>query len=107
MVEMQTKRKELRKKIEKVMLHKEPKWARIDEEEEEVPNYGFEEEEEERDVRRKENELYCVACRKKFKSEKQWENHEQSKKDCEKVAKLKVSFNGNDECEGRVVEDVL
>lgn len=34
-------------------------------------------------------ELYCVACHKKFKSNKQWKNHEQSKKHRDNVAELR------------------
>ncbi|GAA0147585.1 hypothetical protein LIER_07248 [Lithospermum erythrorhizon] len=44
----------------------------------------------------KEEELYCVACGKKFKSEKQWKNHEQSKEHKEKVAELRKAFSDED-----------
>ncbi|XXG63442.1 hypothetical protein AAC387_Pa05g1636 [Persea americana] len=108
--EKEKKKEELRKKMEKARLYKEPDWARI-EEEEELAGDGFKEEEE-GDDGKKENELYCVVCSKKFKSEKQWKNHEQSKKHREKVAELKVSFNAEEEAEDgeedeeRVMEDV-
>ncbi|MCD7450237.1 J protein jjj1 [Datura stramonium] len=49
-----------------------------------------------------EEELYCVVCSKKFKSEKQWENHEQSKKHKEKVAALREAF--DDEYAGLVAD---
>ncbi|KAF8037412.1 hypothetical protein BT93_B0344 [Corymbia citriodora subsp. variegata] len=58
---------------------------------------GKGEEEEEDEERKEEKELYCVACGKKFKSEKQWENHEKSKKHKEKVAALKEKFVEEDE----------
>eukprot|EP00002_Diphylleia_rotans_P002081 TRINITY_DN11287_c0_g1_i1.p1 TRINITY_DN11287_c0_g1~~TRINITY_DN11287_c0_g1_i1.p1 ORF type:complete len:690 (+),score=182.70 TRINITY_DN11287_c0_g1_i1:44-2113(+) len=35
------------------------------------------------------DELYCLACKKKFKSEQQWKNHEKSKKHLDKVAELR------------------
>lgn len=34
-------------------------------------------------------ELYCVACRRKFKTQSQWENHEKSKKHQAIVARLR------------------
>ncbi|KAH7316314.1 hypothetical protein KP509_21G087900 [Ceratopteris richardii] len=42
------------------------------------------------------DEFFCVVCNKKFKSDKQWENHERSKKHLEKVAILKESFEEDD-----------
>jgi DnaJ family protein A protein 5 len=47
-------------------------------------------------AKRKE-ELYCVACNKKFKSDKQWKNHEQSKKHRDKVADLRMAFKEEEE----------
>jgi DnaJ homolog subfamily A member 5 len=55
-----------------------------------------EEEEEEMRAKRKE-ELYCVACNKKFKSDKQWKNHEQSKKHRDKIAELRIVFKEEEE----------
>ncbi|XP_030474229.2 DNAJ protein JJJ1 homolog, partial [Syzygium oleosum] len=79
-----------RERMERAKAYEEPEWARAEEEEadEEGGSSGEEEDEE----RKEEKELYCVACGKKFKSEKQWENHEKSKKHKEKVAALKESF---------------
>lgn len=37
-------------------------------------------------------EFYCPACKKKFKSEKQWENHEKSKKHLTMVSKMKLEL---------------
>lgn len=37
-------------------------------------------------------EFYCPACKKKFKSEKQWENHEKSKKHLNMVSKMKLEL---------------
>ncbi|KAJ9567326.1 hypothetical protein OSB04_003292 [Centaurea solstitialis] len=80
--EERAKKKEIaREKAERARAYEEPDWARVEEEVVE------EEEEEER-----KNELYCVACGKKFKSDKQWKNHEQSKKHKEKVAELREAF---------------
>ena len=42
-------------------------------------------------------ELYCVACNKKFKSDKQWKNHEQSKKHRDKVSELRMVFEEEEE----------
>ncbi|GFY87265.1 DNAJ heat shock N-terminal domain-containing protein [Actinidia rufa] len=49
--------------------------------------------EEDNEVEEEKNkELYCVACGKKFKSEKQLKNNEQSKMHKEKVVELREAF---------------
>ncbi|XP_010537389.1 PREDICTED: DNAJ protein JJJ1 homolog [Tarenaya hassleriana] len=102
--EMEKKReeeRERRKKMEKERLerarkYEEPEWAKVQEEEEEdVGLYGFEQEDD--DDKKKNEEFYCVVCSKKFKSEKQWKNHEQSKKHKEKVMELRESFSDFEE----------
>ncbi|XP_057872078.2 DNAJ protein JJJ1 homolog [Cryptomeria japonica] len=37
-------------------------------------------------------ELYCIVCSKRFKSDKQWKNHEQSKKHKDRLVELRDSF---------------
>uniref|UniRef100_A0ACD5XZQ8 Uncharacterized protein n=1 Tax=Avena sativa TaxID=4498 RepID=A0ACD5XZQ8_AVESA len=91
MEEMERKKAEERKKKERAMAYQEPDWARVDEAE-----LVFEEEDDE-EMREKKEELYCVACNKKFKSEKQWKNHEQSKKHKDKVAELRMAFKEEEE----------
>lgn len=88
------KRKEeiARLKAEKARNYEEPEWAKIDE----VEDEDIEELVEENGKRGNENELFCVACGKKFKSEKQWKNHEQSKKHKEKIAELRDTFDSED-----------
>ncbi|GAB4845401.1 hypothetical protein Ancab_038808 [Ancistrocladus abbreviatus] len=103
--EMEKKREEERErrkamekeKLERARMYEEPEWARVAEKEVE----GFEEEEEEEELegREEKKEWYCVACGKKFKSEKQWKNHEQSKKHKEKVAELRDSFADEEDVE--------
>ncbi|XP_007037564.2 PREDICTED: DNAJ protein JJJ1 homolog [Theobroma cacao] len=83
--EREKKRKMEKERLERVRAYAEPEWAKVEEEEEDDW-----EEMEEKAVEKE--ELYCVACGKKFKSEKQWKNHEQSKKHKEKVAELRESF---------------
>ncbi|KAG5618460.1 hypothetical protein H5410_018284 [Solanum commersonii] len=70
-----------REKAERARNYVEPEWLRT----EELQDGEIEEEKGE------EKELYCVVCGKKFKSEKQWINHEQSKKhmENEKMAALR------------------
>uniref|UniRef100_A0A803L9I3 Uncharacterized protein n=1 Tax=Chenopodium quinoa TaxID=63459 RepID=A0A803L9I3_CHEQI len=71
---------------------REPDWAKVEEVElEDLEEDGKGEEER--------KELYCAACGKKFKSDKQWKNHEQSKKHKEKVAYLRKSFIEEDDFE--------
>ncbi|KAK8657732.1 hypothetical protein V6N13_035956 [Hibiscus sabdariffa] len=99
--EMERKKEEERerkKKLEKerlvrVQAYEEPEWAKV--EEDEVDDWDEMEEKE-----REKEEFYCVACSKKFKSEKQWKNHEQSKKHKEKVEELRESFIDEEEEEG-------
>ncbi|XP_015883263.3 DNAJ protein JJJ1 homolog [Ziziphus jujuba] len=98
--ERERKRRLEKERLERVMAYEEPEWAKLAEEEDEADN-GFDEVEEEKKNVGK--ELYCVVCGKKFKSDKQWKNHEQSKKHREKVAEFRESI-GNDE-EFEDVED--
>ena len=42
-------------------------------------------------------EFYCVLCKKKFRSEKQWKNHEKSRKHKERVAEFRESVKGEDQ----------
>ncbi|XP_059443523.1 DNAJ protein JJJ1 homolog [Corylus avellana] len=88
-LERERKRELEREKMERVRAYVEPEWAQAEE---------VEEEEEEEEEEKKAKELYCVVCGKKFKSEKQWKNHEQSKKHKEKVAEFRDSI-GDEEVE--------
>uniref|UniRef100_A0A5B7BKA6 DNAJ protein JJJ1 n=1 Tax=Davidia involucrata TaxID=16924 RepID=A0A5B7BKA6_DAVIN len=106
--EMERKRKEERERkkelererMERARAYEEPEWAKIEDDGE------IEEENEEIEDEKKSDgkELYCVVCGKKFKSEKQWKNHEQSKKHKEKVAELKEAF-GDEEREEEEEEE--
>ncbi|XP_060204961.1 DNAJ protein JJJ1 homolog [Lycium barbarum] len=99
--EERKRKKELeRQKAERAKKYVEPEWTKVEElEDEEFEEDSDEDEKKKADV----NELYCVACSKKFKSEKQWKNHEQSKKHKEKVAALREAFDDeDDEYEGLV-----
>ncbi|XP_027331403.1 DNAJ protein JJJ1 homolog [Abrus precatorius] len=105
-LEMEKKRaeeRERKKRLEKerkerVMAYEEPEWAKVEEEEEVVVEEWFEEMEEKK-------EFYCVLCGKKFKSEKQWKNHEQSKKHKEKVAEFRDSLDDEEDLELDVEEE--
>ncbi|CAN1138005.1 DNAJ protein JJJ1 homolog [Linum perenne] len=96
--ERERKKKLEREKMERMMAYEEPEWARVNE------GVGdFEEE----NVDEGKQELYCVACGKKFKSDKQWKNHEQSKKHKEKVAQLRESFKEEDDIEEEEEEEFV
>ncbi|XP_075505062.1 DNAJ protein JJJ1 homolog [Primulina tabacum] len=85
--EEKQRKKELdRQKAERARNYNEPEWAKIEELDDEEAD----------DVDEKSNELYCVACGKKFKTDKQWKNHEQSKKHKEKLAELREAFSAED-----------
>ncbi|KAK1372126.1 DnaJ subfamily member [Heracleum sosnowskyi] len=102
--ERERKKEAERVRAERVRAYKEPEWASVEVEVEEVEEVVEESE--------RKNELYCVACGKKFKSEKQWRNHEQSKKHKEKVAELREAFeyeermNGNGKVEEEKEDEV-
>ncbi|CAK8563241.1 unnamed protein product [Lathyrus sativus] len=89
--EKERKRKLEMEKKERAMAYEEPDWAKVDEEVEDL----FEDDEFEK--KKDEKEFYCVLCGKKFKSEKQWKNHEQSKKHKEKVAEFRDSLDDEEE----------
>nr|GLL22128.1 DNAJ protein JJJ1 homolog [Ipomoea trifida] len=90
--EEQARKKELeRLKKERAKKYEEPDWTQVEDVEDEAVETW-----EEDDGKEEGNELYCIACGKKFKSEKQWKNHEQSKKHKEKVAALREAFSGED-----------
>ncbi|GAB2270103.1 hypothetical protein Dimus_005016 [Dionaea muscipula] len=97
--ERERKRAMERDKLERARLYEEPEWARLKEEE---LQGGFEDNAEEGEEKGRGSgvdELYCVACGKKFKSDKQWKNHEQSKKHKDRIAELKESFVDEDDVE--------
>ncbi|KAK1297106.1 Chaperone protein dnaJ 39 [Acorus calamus] len=83
--EEKKKKEKEREKAERARLYEEPEWAKVDEDD------GLEEEE-----RKDEEEFYCVVCGKKFKSDKQWRNHEQSKKHKERVEEFRRSAKAED-----------
>ncbi|CAN6329161.1 unnamed protein product, partial [Urochloa humidicola] len=91
--EKERKKEEEKRKKERAMAYQEPDWARVEEEE---GLYDDDEEEEMKQAKRRE-EFYCVACNKKFKSDKQWKNHEQSKKHRDKIAELRMAFKEEEE----------
>ncbi|WZZ33605.1 hypothetical protein YC2023_017006 [Brassica napus] len=97
--ERERKKKMEKERLERAMNYEEPDWAKAQgEEEEEVEEDGGD------DGKKKSEQLYCIVCSKKFKSEKQWKNHEQSKKHKEKVAELRESFSDVEEEEEEIDE---
>lgn len=93
--EEKERKKELeRQKAERARKYEEPDWAKVEDvEDEEIEEIVEDDKKKKGDGK----ELYCVACGKKFKSDKQWKNHEQSKKHKEKVAELREAFIDEDE----------
>ncbi|CAL1381627.1 unnamed protein product [Linum trigynum] len=90
--EKERKKKLEREKMERMRAYEEPDWAKVSVELDDLEDIEDEKKEDEG-----KQELYCVACGKKFKSDKQWKNHEQSKKHKEKVAELRESFKEEEE----------
>jgi DnaJ family protein A protein 5 len=60
---------------------------------------GDQQEEEEEEEEEEVPEHYCVACKKRFKSDKQWQNHEKSKKHRDAVAALRAELVLDEEIE--------
>ncbi|KAM7480092.1 hypothetical protein LguiA_028305 [Lonicera macranthoides] len=100
--EKEKKRKMERERLERARAYEEPDWAKV----EEVDD-GVIEEEEVVEESEKKKELYCVVCGKKFKSDKQWKNHEQSKKHQEKVAEFRKALSDEERENGEEEEEVL
>ncbi|KAH7652341.1 Dnaj-like subfamily a member 5 protein [Dioscorea alata] len=86
---------EEKRKRERIKMYEEQEWAKIDEKEEEDDAFDVFDDERKK-KKGKDMEFYCVACNKKFKSDKQWKNHEQSKKHKDKVAELRDAFEEED-----------
>ncbi|BBN15950.1 DnaJ homolog subfamily A member 5 [Marchantia polymorpha subsp. ruderalis] len=108
--ELKERRQRLQEeKLAKARAYKEQDWAKLDD--------GIEEEDINEDegsyhwknnIKRKDSktgdgdkedpdEFYCIVCSKRFRSEKQWTNHEKSKKHIDRAAALKQSFLEEDE----------
>ncbi|RVX09641.1 DNAJ protein JJJ1-like [Vitis vinifera] len=83
-----------RGRLERARAKVEPEWVRAVEDDGNDDDWEFEDA---GGGRKEEEEFYCVLCRKKFKSEKQWKNHEKSKKHKEWVAEFRESVKEEDE----------
>ncbi|CAN7052956.1 unnamed protein product [Brassica rapa subsp. trilocularis] len=85
--ERERERKEKMGKVrwERAMNYKEPDWAKGEDR-----GFSVVEEDDSDDNDDDGMVLYCIVCSKNFKTEKQWKNHEQSKKHKEIVAELRV-----------------
>ncbi|KAK7347342.1 hypothetical protein VNO80_21872 [Phaseolus coccineus] len=92
--ERERKKRLEQERKERAMAYEEPDWAKV--EVEEVVEEWVEEGDEEK---KNDKEFYCVLCGKKFKSEKQWKNHEQSKKHKERVAEFRDSIGDEEDLE--------
>ena len=114
--------KHMREKLEKEKLvrarqHEEQEWARVDknEEVEEDGNPDSHDGWYDHDVKCKKGsdssqpggnrKLYCLVCKKNFKSDKQWKNHEQSKKHRARVLELGDMFEDHTLLDG-VAKDI-
>ena len=91
-------------KAEAASAYVEADWAQA-----EAPEWLAREIEKEEEAKaRKEarkQDLYCPVCKKKFKSQKQWENHEQSKQHKAAVQRLKEQMMEDEEVVKAALED--
>ncbi|KAI9283045.1 hypothetical protein BC943DRAFT_105309 [Umbelopsis sp. AD052] len=78
----------------KAAAYKEQEWARVGEEADSVSEDEDEDEDETGDF---DDAFYCVACNKYFKSQRQFENHEQSKKHIKIVQDLREQMLADEE----------
>ena len=88
--EQEELKKKLAKEVKRQTGFIQQEWTKLNSEEEEMLRKLeqlelFSEDEEEKE----EEEFYCVACKKTFKSQKQWKNHEQSKRHLTELGKFK------------------
>lgn len=79
----------------------EPEWSQVNDQLDKLDlEYGDKDnkslEDEDGESLEEENELYCVACDKSFKSEKSFQNHEGSKKHKKNVELLKQHMKDED-----------
>ncbi|KAJ3675561.1 hypothetical protein LUZ60_004603 [Juncus effusus] len=91
---IEKKKEEARIRMEKAKAYEDPEWAKAEEGDEFDENLGFDDDLGFEKGKKKKGgeEFYCVVCNKKFKSDKQWKNHEQSKKHKEKVNELRLAI---------------
>lgn len=101
-------KREAEEKMMKARLYEEAEWTKIESEhdiddggsdfDESIGSYAWGQSHSKSNEAKKESqdEFYCIVCNKRFKSDKQWRNHERSKKHLEKVAILKESFEEDD-----------
>ncbi|KAG9290064.1 hypothetical protein G9A89_010370 [Geosiphon pyriformis] len=75
--------------IAELSNYKEPEWAKVEIDQKQVDNDENEEDEDEENDGDETEEFFCVACNKNFKHDKQWKNHEKSKKHLRNVHILK------------------
>jgi DnaJ homolog subfamily A member 5 len=78
----------------KAAAYKEQEWARVGEEADSVSEDEDDDEDENGDY---DDAFYCVACNKYFKSQRQFENHEQSKKHIKIVQDLREQMLADEE----------
>ncbi|KAJ1569255.1 hypothetical protein HK405_007691 [Cladochytrium tenue] len=85
---LEQERARRRERLEKVKDYQDPEWARTDREHPEVEAAAAAADRDSDDGVLDE-ELYCAACNKIFKSDRQWRNHERSKKHLKAVEQLR------------------
>ncbi|XP_002990347.2 DNAJ protein JJJ1 homolog [Selaginella moellendorffii] len=97
LAEEKEKEKKLRRqqqeveKLKKVESYEEQEWSKVEE------DYSVWEENQKAGRGGERQEFYCILCEKNFKSEKQWHNHEKSKKHIERASALKETLLEEDE----------
>lgn len=86
-----------RGKQEQIRLYKEQAWTVPSDQEEEWDNDEDSDYDGTAKLEKTTEELECMICSKRFKSVKQLQNHERSKKHLENLAALKGAFRNDDE----------
>ncbi|KAK9717932.1 hypothetical protein K7432_005877 [Basidiobolus ranarum] len=90
--------KEKAEKIAQAQSYQEQAWAKVNEEAiDQVLGEYLEDGDDSEDEEDIPDELYCAACNKAFKSEKQWINHEKSKKHLKQVELLREELLAEEE----------
>jgi len=104
--EEQRRREAKKLKAKKASTYEEQEWAKQDEDGPKWLQDELEAAERAREAKEaKKQDLFCPACKKRFKSTAQWENHERSKQHVAQVARLKEEMMADEELVRAALEE--
>jgi len=84
--EKDRRKREKEERLKNMEEYQEQEWMKVSEDNEVMKMINDIDDE---DIYKENDEFYCIACNKQFRSEKQWENHQNSKKHLKAVRVLR------------------